>query len=46
MIDVMKSAVVNANEKCFLYVELAAIGKDACNIFVIVVSFYKVAPKK
>jgi len=44
--EVMRSVVVNANGKCFFCVELAAIGKDQCNIFIILVSFYKVAPKK
>ena len=46
MIEVMRSVVVKANGKCFLYVELAAIGKDWCNNFAILVSFYKDAPKK
>ncbi len=44
--EVMRSVVVNANGKYFLCVELAAIGKDWCNIFASLVSFYKVAPKK
>lgn len=44
--EVMRSVVVKTNGKYFLCVELAAIGKDWCNNFVILVSFYKVAPKK
>jgi len=45
-IEVMRSVVVKAIRKCLLFVELAAIDKDWCNNFAILVSFYKDAPKK